>query len=115
MEPPSRNVLMSWTPVRGNLLGGGDVLPLYKKVRRRAKRRECARGTFPQSENHDGSCFQVETIRVSDELNVDLAPDGTVYGIELLNANAQLQAADEGALVVVNEALGERREISLMQ
>jgi uncharacterized protein YuzE len=58
---------------------------------------------------------QVETIRVSDELNVDLAPDGTVYGIELLNANAQLQAADEDALVVVNEALGERREISLMQ
>ena len=25
----------------------------------------------------------VETIRVSDELAVDLAPDGTVYGIEL--------------------------------
>ena len=30
---------------------------------------------------------QVETIRVSDEINVDIAPDGTVYGIELLNAN----------------------------
>jgi uncharacterized protein YuzE len=28
----------------------------------------------------------VETIRVSDELNVDLSPDGTIYGIELLNA-----------------------------
>ena len=27
---------------------------------------------------------QVETIRVSDELNIDLAPDGTIYGIELL-------------------------------
>ena len=36
---------------------------------------------------------EVETIRVSDELNVDLAPDGTVYGIELLNANEQLRAA----------------------
>lgn len=56
---------------------------------------------------------EVETIRVSDELNVDLAPDGTVYGIELLNANEQLQGADEGALVVVNEALGEQREIPL--
>jgi len=32
----------------------------------------------------------VDTIRVSDEMNVDIAPDGTVYGIELLNANAQL-------------------------
>jgi uncharacterized protein YuzE len=33
---------------------------------------------------------EVDTIRVGDELNVDLAPDGTVYGIELLNANEQL-------------------------
>jgi uncharacterized protein YuzE len=39
---------------------------------------------------------QVETIRVSDELNVDVAPGGTVYGIELLNANEQLQAAMTG-------------------
>ena len=29
---------------------------------------------------------QVETICVSDELNIDLAQDGTIYGIELLNA-----------------------------
>lgn len=41
---------------------------------------------------------EVETIRVSDELNVDLAPDGTVYGIELLNTNEQLQGADEGGV-----------------
>jgi uncharacterized protein YuzE len=32
---------------------------------------------------------QVETIRVSYELNVDIAPAGTVYGLELLNANVQ--------------------------
>jgi uncharacterized protein YuzE len=44
---------------------------------------------------------EVETIRVSDELNVDLASDGTVYGIELLNANEQLGAGDDGRLVVV--------------
>ena len=56
---------------------------------------------------------QVETIRVSDELNVDVAPDGTVYGIELLNANVQLQAEDQGKLVVINEALGDRQEILL--
>ena len=36
----------------------------------------------------------VETICVSDELNVDLAPDGTIYSIELLNANEQLSADD---------------------
>ncbi len=31
-----------------------------------------------------------DTVRVSDEVNVDLAPDGSVYGIELLNANGRL-------------------------
>jgi uncharacterized protein YuzE len=56
---------------------------------------------------------EVETIRVSDELNVDLAPDGTIYGVELLNANEQLRAGDAGALVVINEALGDRQEIPL--
>jgi uncharacterized protein YuzE len=44
----------------------------------------------------------VETIRVSDELNVDIAPDGSVYGIELLNANEQLRAGDDGELVLVD-------------
>ena len=57
---------------------------------------------------------QVETIRVSDELNVDIAPDGTVYGIELLNANAQLFSVDKGKLVVVNEALGGAMELDLL-
>ncbi len=55
---------------------------------------------------------QVETLHISDELNIDLAPDGTVYGIELLNANSQLQATDQGKLVIINEALGQRQEVS---
>jgi len=54
---------------------------------------------------------EVETIRVSDELNVDIAPDGSVYGIELLNANEQLRAADGGQLVLVDEVDG--REVSV--
>ena len=45
------------------------------------------------------------------ELNVDIAPDGSVYGIELLNANEQLRAADGGQLVLVNEADG--REVTV--
>ena len=53
----------------------------------------------------------VETIRVSDELNVDIALDGSVYGIELLNANEQLRAADDGQLVLVDEAEG--REVAV--
>ena len=56
---------------------------------------------------------QVETVRVSDELNVDLAPDGSVYGIELLNANEQLRAGDEGKLVLVDERDGRQVELSL--
>jgi uncharacterized protein YuzE len=57
--------------------------------------------------------MEVETIRISDALNVDVAPDGTVYGIELLNANEQLQEGDDAMLVVINEAIGERRQIPL--
>jgi len=57
---------------------------------------------------------QVDTIRVSDEMNVDIAPDGTVYGIELLNANTQIEAEDGGNLIVINEALGQRRELPLV-
>jgi hypothetical protein len=38
---------------------------------------------------------------------VDMAPDGTIYGIELLNAKEQLQREDKGRLLVVNEATGE--------
>ncbi len=34
---------------------------------------------------------EVETIKVSEELCIDLSPDGKVYGIELLNANEQLR------------------------
>jgi uncharacterized protein YuzE len=56
---------------------------------------------------------QVETLHLSDEINVDIAPDGTVYGIELLNANQQLRSEDQGNLVIINEAAGDRREIPL--
>ena len=56
---------------------------------------------------------QVETIRISDSVNIDLAPDGTVYGIELLNATEQLQSGDDGKFVVINEAVGDRQEVTL--
>jgi uncharacterized protein YuzE len=56
---------------------------------------------------------EVETIRISDELVVDMAPDGTIYGVELLNANEQLRREDTGRLLVINEATGERTELPL--
>jgi uncharacterized protein YuzE len=48
---------------------------------------------------------EVETIGVTDELNVDVAPDGTIYGIELLNANKQLAGLMPG-----QDGAGERRD-----
>ena len=59
--------------------------------------------------------IEVETVRLSEEVNIDLAPDGTVYGIELLNANAQLRATDGGRLIVVDEASGRRVEVPLSE
>ncbi len=56
---------------------------------------------------------EVETVRVSNELNVDLAPDGSVYGIELLNANDQLRAADDGRIVIVDPKSGEERSLKV--
>jgi uncharacterized protein YuzE len=56
---------------------------------------------------------QVQSIKVSEELNVDLSPDGTVYGIELLNANRQLQDLSGAKLVIENEATGEQADVVL--
>ena len=54
---------------------------------------------------------EVDTIRLSDEVNVDIAPDGTVYGIEFLNATEQLRQEDQGNLVLLNEASGDHCEM----
>jgi uncharacterized protein YuzE len=56
---------------------------------------------------------EVETVRISDELVVDMAPDGTSYGIELLNANEQLQRDATRRLLIINEATSERTEFPL--
>jgi len=58
---------------------------------------------------------EAESIKLSDELVVDIAPDGTVYGIELLNANEQLQREDMGELIVINEATGEHTKLPLIK
>jgi uncharacterized protein YuzE len=54
---------------------------------------------------------KVRTVQVSDEMNVDLAADGSIYGIELLNANEQLSPAK--AMVVENRATKTRRTMKL--
>jgi uncharacterized protein YuzE len=54
----------------------------------------------------------VDSIKISEELIVDIATDGTVYGIELLNAKKQLQDKNSLHLLFVNEATGEEKELT---
>jgi uncharacterized protein YuzE len=56
---------------------------------------------------------EVQTLKISDELNIDLASDGTIYGIELLNANEQISGQDEGKFLMINEVTGEKAELPL--
>jgi uncharacterized protein YuzE len=42
----------------------------------------------------------VETVRVSDDVLIDLNPDGSVSGIELLDANRQLAGANAQSFTV---------------
>lgn len=57
---------------------------------------------------------QVETIRVGEDLNIDITPDGTVYGIEFLNAQEQLFTRDQDKFILSDEARGKLQEISLI-
>jgi uncharacterized protein YuzE len=56
---------------------------------------------------------EVQTLKISDELNIDLTSDGTIYGIELLNANEQISRQDEGKFLMINEVTGEKAELPL--
>lgn len=49
---------------------------------------------------------EVEIIVISGELNIDLAPDGSLYGIELLYGNEQLKAGDGRRLILVDPKSG---------
>jgi uncharacterized protein YuzE len=42
---------------------------------------------------------QVETLRISDEINIDISSDGKIYGLELLNANEQLHLISNPELI----------------
>ena len=62
---------------------------------------------FKEKQGHS-----VKTICLSDDLNVDMAADGSIYGIELLNANEQL--GENGAfLYFLNQKTNKTQEITL--
>lgn len=53
----------------------------------------------------------VKTVQVSEDMNIDLSPDGKVCGIELLNAKEQL--IKEKKISFVDESTGKTRKLSL--
>jgi uncharacterized protein YuzE len=56
----------------------------------------------------------VTSIKISEELVIDLSADGTIYGIELLNAKKQLKDKDSLYLIFVNGATGEEKKLTLL-
>ncbi|MDP3901262.1 MAG: DUF2283 domain-containing protein [bacterium] len=57
---------------------------------------------------------KVKTISLSSEVNVDIASDGELYGIELLNARKQLKTKSKGVgFSVSNISSGERVVVPL--
>ena len=51
----------------------------------------------------------IETITVADELHVDLLPDGSVFGVEFLNAAEQFGAGWNGRIEVADRASGKEK------
>lgn len=55
----------------------------------------------------------VETLEITSDFLVDIDATGAVCGIELLNANEQLVAGDDGKVVFVNQLNGEKGELKV--
>jgi uncharacterized protein YuzE len=59
----------------------------------------------------DSETDTVQTLHLSEEMNIDLMPDGRLHGIELLNANEQLFRADAGQLLIDNSYTGQSQSV----
>ena len=55
----------------------------------------------------------LETIKVTSDLFVDIDETGQVCGIELLDANAQLVSGHDGKLLYVNPLNGNSQELKV--
>ncbi len=74
--------------------------------------------TFDEKYNIAYICFKkkkehVESVKVSEDVIIDLAPDGSIYGIELLNAKEQIFKGKLSKLTLINETTGKHKEIQL--
>jgi uncharacterized protein YuzE len=54
----------------------------------------------------------VKTLQISEEVNIDLSPNGKVCGIELLNAREQLIKGKK--ISFVDESTGKTRDLRLI-
>ena len=56
----------------------------------------------------------VNSLKLSEEIIIDLLPDGSVAGVELLNAKEQLNAADKGKLVFIKQMAGKASQQEIL-
>jgi uncharacterized protein YuzE len=56
----------------------------------------------------------VNSLKLSEEIIIDLLPDGSVAGVELLNANEQLNAVDKGKLVFIKQMAGKASQQEIL-
>ena len=56
---------------------------------------------------------EVETLRLSDDLLIDIGPDGRVFGIEFLNAAEQLADEDDGHILFTDPTTGEEKRLKV--
>lgn len=57
---------------------------------------------------------EVDTLKISGELNIDLSSDGKLYGIELLNAREQLKSGKNNiGFLLKNLETGDSKELTL--
>jgi uncharacterized protein YuzE len=55
----------------------------------------------------------VTSLKISEDLVVDMASDGSIYGIELLNLKDQLFADKATEMILYNENTGSKKEVAL--
>ena len=56
---------------------------------------------------------KVNSIKISEEMVIDIADDGSIYGVELLNANEQLNKSHDGRFEFINLLSGIKMEYKI--
>ena len=59
----------------------------------------------------DSDDGDLQTLHISEELNIDLMPDGRLFGIELLNANEQLFGLVQTRVTVLQGSGGRTKSL----